>query len=262
MPAPDLSKQTSDGRVYVHPHDGREAPSTTNIINMKAKPGIAYWGYRQCGEFVADNVDTIVALAKKDRSAVIDVVRGAPNRRTEQSGNRGDLVHLWIERRIRSGGLEPTDQEVMDTADKTAREMWKSFLRIEANYSPEWLHSETTYWSDKYEYAGTLDWMARINGKVVLGDTKTGNNVYPEVGMQVAAAAYADYAIDDDGQPFSLPHADKFAVLHIRPRYARLNPLTHIPECFQCFLGLRAVWGWSHVTSENVIQYAPKIVPN
>lgn len=260
MAAPDLSKQTDHGRFYVHPNDHREVPSITNIINMKNKPGIPYWGYKQCGLFVADNLETIIGLAKKDKAAVVDVVKGAPHRSTAKSGDRGDLVHLWIEQRIRSGGTEPTDQEVMDTTDKSARAMWKSFLRAEERYHPKWLFSETTVWSDRYEYAGTIDWMAEINGKVVLGDTKTGNNVYPEVGMQVAAAAYADYAIDDDGEPFQLPHPERFAVLHIRPSYARMPPLSRIPECFQGFLGLRAIFSWHVNTSESVIQYAPKII--
>src|SRR6266849_914879 len=224
MPAPDLSIQTEHGRMYVHPHDGRRAPSITNVINMKSKPGIAYWGYKKCGEFVANNLDTIVGLARKDKAAVVDVVKGAPNRSTAESGNRGDLIHLWIEDRIRTEGQSPTNEEVMDTDDQSARAMWKQFLGIEARYNPEWLYSETTVWSDKWEYAGTLDWVARIAGKVTLGDTKTGNNVYPEVGMQVGAAANTDYAINDNGEPFQLPPLERFAVLHIRPRYARLHP--------------------------------------
>ncbi len=272
MAAPDLSKQTDKGRFYVHPDPSRrnnshagspdEVPSITNVINTKAKPGIAYWGYKQCGLFVAENIDTIIELAKKDPAAVVDVVKGAPHRSTAKSGNRGDLVHDWIDQRIRSGGKLPTNEEVMDSGDSSAREMWRSFLRVEEQYAIKWLHSEFTVWSDKYEYAGTGDWIAEIYGKVTLGDTKTGNNIYPEVGLQVAAVAYSDYAIDDDGQPFNLPHPDRFAVLHIRPRYARLSPLTKIPECFQAFLGLRAAFSWNVNTAENVIQYAPKIVAN
>lgn len=259
MTAPDLSKQTDNGRFYVHPHNQKMVPSITNVIGMKSKPGIAYWGYKQCGLFVAENLDTIIELGQKDKGAVVDVVKGAPNRSTAGSSDRGDLVHLWIERRIKSGGTEPTTEEIEQNPDKTARQMWVSFLRIEARYRPEWLNAETTVWSDKYGYAGTIDWLARIGGKVTLGDTKTGNNVYPEVGMQIAAAHNADYAINEDGQPFTLEKAERFAVLHIRPRYARLSPLTNMEQNFRAFLGLRACFEWQVAYSDSVIQYAPKI---
>jgi hypothetical protein len=257
MTAPDLSKQTDQGRFYVHPHHHGEVPSITNVIGMKAKPGVAYWGYKQCGLFVAENLDALVAM--KDPGAIVDAVKGAPNRSTSKSGDRGDLVHLWIERRIKSGGTEPTTEEISQNPDRSAREMWASFLRIEANYKPEWLLSETTVWSDKYDYAGTVDWVARIGGAITLGDTKTGNNVYPEVGLQVAAAANADYGIDENGAPFTLPPFERFAVLHIRPRYARLSPLVNMEENFRAFLGLRAIFEWNVKHSDRVIQYAPKI---
>lgn len=259
MTAPDLSKQTDNGRYYVHPHNHKAVPSITNVIGVKSKPGIAYWGYKQCGLFVAENWQMVTDLAQKDPAAVVDLVKGAPNRSTASSSDRGDLVHLWIERRIKSGGKEPTTEEIEQHPDRSARQMWVSFLRIEARYNPTWLHSETTVWSDKYGYAGTIDWMAEIGGAVTLGDTKTGNNVYPEVGMQIAAAHNADYAINEDGRPFTLPEAEKFAVLHIRPRYARLSPLSNMDESFKAFLGLRACFEWQSVYSDGVIQYAPKI---
>jgi hypothetical protein len=258
MTAPDLSKNTDHGRFYVHPHNQKAVPSITNVIGTKNKPFIPPWGYRKCGEFVADNLDTLIGL-RGDRAAIIDVVKGAPYRSTAASGDRGDLVHLWIERRIKSGGTEPTDEEISQHPDQSARAMWKSFLRIEDNYKPVWLLSETTVWSDKYGYAGTTDWVARIGGAITLGDTKTGNGVYPEVGMQVAAAAFADYGIDENGQPFELPKFERFAVLHIRPRYARLSPLTNMEENFRGFLGLRAAFEWDVQHSGTVIQYAPKI---
>jgi hypothetical protein len=259
MTAPDLSKQTDHGRFYVHPRNRKAVPSITNVIGMKAKPGIAYWGYKQCGIFVSENWEMVTELARKDPSAVVDLVKGAPNRSTSKSGDRGDLVHEWIERRIHSQGKEPTTEEIEQNPDRTARSMWASFLRVEARYEPEWLLAETTVWSDQHDYAGTIDWVARIGGKVTMGDTKTGNNVYPEVGLQVAAGANADYGIDQDGRPFVLPEIERFAVLHIRPRYARLSPLDNMEENFKAFLGLRAIFEWDTIHAENVIGYAPKI---
>lgn len=258
MTAPDMSVHTDSGRMYHKPGSSKLVPSITNVLGMKAKPGIAYWGYRKIGEFVADNF-TAVELLRGERGAIIDLLRTAPNRSTDKSSNRGDLVHGWIDQRVRSEGAHPTSQEVEESGDSGAIGMWRHFLALEEAYKIEWLHSETTIWSDQHEYAGTIDWMARVLGVLTLGDTKTGNNVYPEVGMQIAAAHHADFAFDDNGSQFKLPEAERFAALHLRPQGARLNPLTNMDANFAGFLGLRAIFEWDQNISGSVIGYSPKI---
>lgn len=257
MTAPDMSVHTDSGRFYHKPGSQHLVPSITNIINKLAKPGIAYWGYKQCGLYVADELDALVAL--HDRTAIVDLVKSAPHRSTDKSSNRGDVVHNWIDLRVRSGGKEPTEEQIASEPDAGARNMWRHFLALEESYSIEWVHSETTVWSDKYEYAGTIDWMGSVLGFMTLGDTKTGNNIYPTVGMQLAAAYYADYAFDDDGNQFELPKAERFAALHLRPQGARLNPIENIEANFEAFLGLRKAFHWEENLSDQVIKYSPKI---
>jgi hypothetical protein len=269
MTAPDLSVQTDNGRFYRHPLKGNKVPSITNITNIKAKPGIAGWGYRTEAEFVADNLPAISQL--KDRGAIIDLVRQAPYRSTDQSSLTGDVVHDWIDRYIKGEKIPDdefaapfvtkNDKKIMlsTSAGRTARNMWTQFLGIEEKYPINWLMSETTVWSEKYDYAGTLDWIANIGPSTTLGDTKTGNNVYPEVGMQLAAIVNADYAIDAKGNQFQLPPIEKFAVLHLRPRGGRLHPIVNVDKAFTSFLGLRDAFEWDVTYADETVQYAPKI---
>jgi len=258
MTAPDMSVRTNEGRFYRRPGSQLLVPSITNVIGMKNKPGIPYWGYKQIGMFVADNLSAI-NLLDGDKPAIIDLVKGAPHRATDKSSNRGDLVHDWIAQRIHSNGESPTFEDIAASGDKGAIGMWEAFLRVEETYKIRWLFAETTIWSDKYEYAGTIDWMAEVLGAVTLGDTKTGNNIYPEVAMQVAAAAEADYAFDDNGNKFQLPTPERFAALHLRPTFGRLHPLENIEEAFKAFLGLRAVFQWDTEFAEQTVRYSPKI---
>lgn len=258
MTAPDMSVTTDSGRFYHKPGSQHLVPSITNVINKLAKPGIAYWGYKQCGLYVAEELDALMAL--KDRSAIVDLVKNAPRRSTDKSSNRGDTVHDWIDRRVRTGGKEPTDEQISAHEDASARNMWRHFLALEEAYKIEWVLSETTVWSDQYGgYAGTIDWMAKVLGFMTLGDTKTGNNIYPSVGMQLAAAFYADYAFDDNGNQFELPKAERFAALHLRPQGARLNPIENMEENFKSFVGLRAAFEWEENIADKVIKYSPKI---
>jgi hypothetical protein len=257
---PVLSKSTSNGRFYVRPGRFSEVPSITNIIGMKDKPALKWWAARQAAEFAADNVDTIKALK---RAEAIDLIKGAPFRKTGDSANVGDIVHNWIDQyikmRLQSPGITFDPDPAFSDAPRTAQKMWGSFMCVVQKYNPQWIASEFTVWSETHEYAGTGDWMARIGGRIVLGDTKTGNGVYPEVGMQCAALEYADYALDAEGNEYQLPNAEAFGVLHVRPTYARLSPLEGIPACYKAFLGLREVHRWMCETSESVIRVAPKI---
>jgi hypothetical protein len=258
---PDLSREVEIAgdkfRVYDHPTTGKTVPSVTTVTGMLAKPGIAYAGYRECGNFVAANLDTVVSL-RKDPAAIVDLVRFAPTRVWSGSSIRGEIVHDWIDRRIKSGGIEPQDSEIND-ADWRVKATWEAFKAVERKYGIKWLHSEVTVWSDR-GYAGTLDFMAEIDGVIVLGDSKTGKSLYPEMGLQLAALHYADFAFDDQGNQFQLPKAEEFKLLHLRPRSGRLQPVDCIEESFDAFLGLLAVANWKVTHSQSVLgQYAPKI---
>jgi hypothetical protein len=193
----------------------------------------------------------------------IDVIKGAPFRKTGDASNVGNQVHDWIDgfakHYIATSGDRSWAPEDLDSANLTAKRMWKQFTYMDSHYQVDWLVSEFTVWSEKHEYAGTGDWIARIGDSIVYGDTKTGNGVYPEVAMQVAAGAAADYALDGDGNEYQLPKADRFAVLHVRPTFTKLSPLSGIPGAFKAFLGLRVLFEWDCTEADNCIGYAPQV---
>ena len=262
MTAPVLAVSTSNGRFYQHPRSKQQVPSITNIIGMKDKPALKWWASREAAKYAASNLEMLAKM--KTEQERIDVIKGAPFRKTGDSSNVGNQVHDWIDgfakHFIATGERTWMPEDLEDSATPiTSRRMWKQFQYLDGYYQIEWLVSEFTVWSDKHEYAGTGDWIARIGDGVVYGDTKTGNGVYAEVGMQVAAGAAADYAIDGDGNEYQLPKGEKFAVLHVRPTFTQLSPLTNIPGCFRAFLGLRDVFRWHCEEADQVINYAPKI---
>lgn len=261
MTSPTLSKSTPNGRFYVHPRKQSEVPSITNVIGMKDKPALKYWAAKQAAIFAAENIATIEGL--NDQAAAIDLIKGAPFRSTKGASERGDAVHGWIDDYVKDklaggNGVHP-DAETITAAGFTAKNMWRQFGAFVQQYQPEWIMSEFTVWSEKYEYAGTGDWAAKIKGYCVYADTKTGNGVYPEVGLQLAALVNADYMFDTSGNQAALPKYDRCAVLHVRPRFSRLSPLNGIPGCFQAFLGLRNVFEWHVTEADGVIGTAPKV---
>lgn len=287
MTAPKLSRETDNGRVYTHPQrQNVEVPSVTNVTKMLDKSKfLTPWAKRKCGEAARDNFDVIKSMHETDPDGIVDYIRTAPDRSSDGSSVIGDVVHLWIGDFIDAGGrtsgfVPDTDPDAYEgnlrvqkvlrdkAKTQTARHMWIQFLgwdkAMGQSLKWEWLLAETTVWSEKHAYAGTLDWMARATPKsgapyVILGDTKTGNRTYAEVGMQLAALFYADYAFDKNGEQFQLPVAESFGVLHVRPRFARLQPVEHIDKCMEAFLGCRALFDWRSDVEDEVLKMGQKV---
>lgn len=242
------------GRVYEHPVTHELAPSITGIEGIMDKPALKYWAARQCAEYAADHLDS---LNGQPRTQVIDLVRRAPWASQQSSAKAGDTIHDAIDRFAKT--REIPSKDTLAVWPVTERRMWKSFLAFVTRYHPSWVESEFTVWSHTYGYAGTADWCAYINGQLVLADTKTGKATYPEVGLQLAAIANADCIIEPDGTERPIPRFDRYAVLHIRPTFARLAPVRCIDDCFDAFRALRVAKHWKDAVSAHVVADAPKI---
>jgi len=266
MTDPALSIKTDKGRYYVHPGKQSQVPSITNIKDMKNIPALKYWAARECADYAADNVAKLAALGREE---IFTLVKGAPFQRTgkkNQSSLVGDIVHHWVDLTIKG---EPVDTTMYTKKDGTviqpplqAKQMWRQFSGPGGfldRYRPKWIDSEFTVWSDKFGYAGTADWSAHIGNALVLGDTKTGNNVYPDTGMQLAALANADYILEVDGTEKPIPHFDRYAILHIRPLHSKLIPVEHTDEWFKAFLGLKACFDAVVNYEDETLVYAPKL---
>jgi hypothetical protein len=254
MTSPPLSVPTANGRYYAHPSDRRMVPSITNIIDTLSKPALKFWAAREAANYAADNREKLAGL-KRDEAFTL--VRNAPFARTDDSPSAiGDIVHGWIERHVK--GDSPSHDEIY-ASHHTARDMYLHFVKFRDTYSPEFTDAEFTVWSDKHGYAGTADISMRINGVHVLADTKTGQNVYPETAMQLAALARADVVLTVDGAEHPVPPYERFAILHLRPRSATLVPVDNIDAAFETFLALKKAFDWKAEYADRTLGFAPKI---
>ena len=219
---------------------------------MFDKSALKFWAARMCAEYADQNWGTLTTALDR-----VDLIKGAPFRRADKAADAGNIVHDWIDVFIKTG--QSPEPKTVNFATSTVRNMWQSFTRFVDVYKPVFTDAEFTVWSDTYGYAGTMDWSARIGDWHVLGDTKTGKGVYPEVGLQISAGAFADYKIEPDGSQREIPRYDRYAVLHVRPTFVSLQPLQFIDECFEAFKHARGLKYWRDSVSSQVIVEAPKI---
>ena len=102
----------------------------------------------------------------------------------------GNYTHEWIEEYIYTGRC------IFNEEGPGNNNSIEAFLEWEEKYEPEWLSSERKVYCDKYKYAGTVDAVAKINGRVCVIDFKTSKKIYKPYHLQVTAYAQAIKRID------------------------------------------------------------------
>jgi hypothetical protein len=108
----------------------------------------------------------------------------------DTAANIGTQVHEWIEKYIKraltgGGDLTLPDNEKVQNGIIS----FKSWLD---ENKVEFVASEKIVYSKKHDYVGTLDCIAKINGKMTLLDFKTGNYLNDTAPWQVSAYLEAD----------------------------------------------------------------------
>jgi hypothetical protein len=121
-----------------------------------------------------------------------------PEKILEQAGDIGSIAHKLIEAHIKSI-LEGKKIEA-DLTDFSKNDIDKAencfiaYLDWEKRNSLEYIASEMQVISEGHRYGGTIDILAKNNGKLWLIDPKSSKGIYPEFIIQVAAydAAYQE----------------------------------------------------------------------
>lgn len=268
MTTPALAQESRYGRLYRHPHTnpatlgsdedalaaGLLMPSVTNVIDTLNKPFLNTW-YAKLAAQTALEVDRKhPGYMSKKPWAAIEYLKEAAPRHTQKAAELGDLVHNIVE--ALSLGQTP---EIPENAAPFI-ESYKAFVE---DFQPEFLHLEATCFgfvthpvAGPLRYAGTADFIAKINDLVVIGDWKSGKSIHTEAGLQLAALANAVEMVTADGTVAPMPTIDAGAVVHLtRTGYAvhRTDP-TATGLAWEGFQMLRGIWDFHQA---NLASRAP-----
>ncbi len=116
----------------------------------------------------------------------------------QAAGDKGSRVHLAIEK-ILNGEEFRIDTKVADKNRSTEQDAAfseltyeellcvKSFIDWRNEAKPEVIATETTIFSERGGYAGTVDCVCRIDGKLYVIDFKTSKQVWKEHELQISA---------------------------------------------------------------------------
>ncbi len=148
---------------------GKKVPSVTTIINrFKDSGGLIHWAC-QCG------VDGLDYRAVRDRAA-----------------DAGTMAHVMIENWIKTGAMPgalvyAAEPEIADKYSKAENGL-KNFIEWASNVKLEPVSTEISLVSERHQFGGTIDaTLAKVNGKLSMGDWKTSNRLYLDYLVQVRA---------------------------------------------------------------------------
>jgi ATP-dependent exoDNAse (exonuclease V) beta subunit len=152
--------ETAEGRRYKTP-DGNLYPSVTNIVGKLTESSIKEWK-ESVGEEVANEIG-------------------------RKAATRGTLIHENCERYLKGETLTFT------MFQNEERKMFRNFMPI-LNSIEEVHAMETQLYSDRFKYAGTVDLIAKISGKMYILDWKTTSKFKSRTDIAhyfIQASAYA-----------------------------------------------------------------------
>lgn len=236
-------------RFYINPDDAKiKVPGVTSVVDQLPKSFLKFWAVKITAEACVENRDVWLPLAERDPQGAVDYLKGVHRRHSKQATDLGSAVHDLFERAARGDTINPRHVH----ADVKPHLRW--FMEFLDQVQPEFLHLEETVWSDKHQFAGSFDAIAKVDGEAVVLDWKTSRDVYASVALQLSAYRHADRIIlAQSGESIDVPDLAGGAVLHVRPEGWKLVPVTCDESVFRKFLALRQVFDWESDMQKGVV---------
>jgi hypothetical protein len=206
---------------------------------------------------------TSLKIAKQsDRDLALRWLKGAADRSRDAAAATGTEVHEKAEDLALTHAREATRL----TLEGVDVEPWpealsgyeRSFRQWIEDFHPIILATEATVINRTQAYAGTLDTVVKIDlgprgmSNVII-DYKSGNRIYPEVALQLAALARGEFIAHPLGRiELPMPRIDHGAVLHLTPNGYDFKLVRIDQAIFEAFQFAREVYRFRKETASTV----------
>jgi|TARA_Y100000034_G_C6878223_1_gene401985 hypothetical protein len=168
----------------------------------------------------------------------------------EAAGNKGSKVHMAIEKLLLGEEVKMEDKFLNKGTGEEEElsleeyEAIMSFAEWHAEVKPKSIRTEYTVFNDEHGYAGTIDFVCEIEGKLWIIDFKTSASIWPSYELQISSYkhAYADkVVINNTAFEFDKIQLGILQLGYKRNKYKKYK-FTEVEDQFDLFLGARKVW--------------------
>lgn len=189
-----------DEENHIYHLDGKIITGSTTILKNISAPFLIPWAANMAVNLIADKFKEFnyPVITEDNLLPWLEEARKAHTKKKEDAADIGKITHKEIENWINREYFKKEVYENTKGIDKlTEKElkivntMVENFIIWVKDNKVEFLASEKRVFSEKYWYAGTFDFTAKIEGKTYLGDIKTSSGIYPTMWAQCASYATA-----------------------------------------------------------------------
>ena len=149
--------------------DGKPLTGVTTITNMQNKGFLVPWAAKEA-------YTHCLTLTKSEIQDVIKNKAYAYKNKSKHATDKGTLAHDYVERFI-NNYIAQKKYIREEIEDDEVRNSVTRFYDWAEEKKVEFLASEIAVYSRKFWYAGTFDFVCRIDGKLLLGDFKTSKQI-------------------------------------------------------------------------------------
>jgi hypothetical protein len=228
---------TFDPARHTYKVNSKVVYGVTSIIGIINKPQLMYWAVNQAVDFLKNSLEPGKGYDEIEIGNILEGAKYAHRTKSKEATDLGKLFHSWAEdyinKKIAGKG------KVKMPVNKKLQGSVKNFLDWEKEHKVKWLSSERKIYSKKYEYAGTLDAEARIDGELSVIDFKTSKAIYDDYFLQTAS--YIKAREEESGDKYK-----KAWILRVSKTGGdfEARQTEKIDEHFKCFLSCLEVYKW------------------
>lgn len=169
-----------DSDKHAYTWGGKVVPGVTTILKCLDKPALVPWAVKMASDYWLEAVQS----GRTDFDVIYKESKNAHYKKTHAAANIGSNVHDYAECYFKK-------LELPELKTDQAKRGVEAFHKWVDAHKIEIMAVERRIYSKKYHYAGTTDFVAKIDGELGIGDYKTSSGIYPEMRFQTAAYQHA-----------------------------------------------------------------------
>lgn len=169
-----------DDIKHIYTIDNQKVDGVTSILGVIGKPQLLYWAVDMGIKYLEANFKPGRAYDEIEIARLLKSARWAHKTTSGEAADMGKMVHTFCEKWI--AGEEPTLPY-----NPKVKAACEQFLKWVTENKIEFLESERVTYSKEFNYAGTCDFICKMDGMILLGDFKSSKAIYDEYFFQTAA---------------------------------------------------------------------------
>lgn len=165
-----------DPVAHVYTFNGDFVPGVTTPLNVLDKPALVGWA----AGLASEHWHSAIKSGRTDYDEIRTEAKKVYDLNRDAAADIGTNVHAYAEAFFKK---QPLPELRTDQAKRGV----EAFHDWESKHKIEILGVERLVYSKEHHFAGTCDFIAKIDGRLVVGDIKTSSGIYNSHRFQVAA---------------------------------------------------------------------------